>query len=124
MHAGPGRPRGSGTIDFTDVDLADLHTVSGDSAGGCAPGTFSVSVSDDSTGDGAGACQLGATRVRRRGVEYLGAGQTRVPRPITVEGHRRTGGQRVTQNVTITITGTNDAPVVAVADVTGAVTER
>src|SRR6202008_3503288 len=55
-------------------------------------------------------------------VEYLAAGQTKVESFSfnVLDGH----GGSVARTVSVTVTGTNDAPVVAVVDVTGAVTEQ
>src|SRR4029079_4661407 len=55
-------------------------------------------------------------------VEYLAAGQTKVETfDITLDdGH----GGTVSRTITVTITGTNDTPIVASSDVTGAVTEQ
>ena len=55
-------------------------------------------------------------------MEYLAAGQTRVE-SFTVsldDGH----GGTVTKQVDVTITGTNDTPILSAAAATGAVTEQ
>jgi VCBS repeat-containing protein len=55
-------------------------------------------------------------------VEYLAAGQTKVEQfNITVSDGQ---GGSIVRTVNVTITGTNDAPVVSVGDVTGGVTEQ
>ncbi|WP_354067734.1 VCBS domain-containing protein, partial [Bradyrhizobium sp. OAE829] len=118
----------TGTIAFTDVDLADGHTVSAslvsatDSVNGAvaARGTLTPVISNSSTGDGAG--QVTWTfEAQDSALDNLQAGQTltQVYNVTVNDGH----GGTATQSVTITITGTNDAPVIGVADDAGAVTE-
>jgi hypothetical protein len=54
-------------------------------------------------------------------VEYLAKDQTRVESfTITINDQN---GSIITKQIDVTITGTNDAPIVAAVDVTGAVTE-
>ena len=56
--------------------------------------------------------------------QYLAAGETvTVTYTITVADDSGTGNNSTTQDVTIVITGTNDAPAITVVDVDGAVTE-
>ena len=56
--------------------------------------------------------------------QYLAAGETvTVTYTITVTDDSGTGNNSTTQDVTIVITGTNDAPAITVVDVDGAVTE-
>jgi VCBS repeat-containing protein len=43
--------------------------------------------------------------------------------PITVTDDSGTGNNTATRDVTVVITGTNDAPTITVVDVNGAVTE-
>src|SRR5260221_5154264 len=54
-------------------------------------------------------------------VEYLAAGQTKVESfTITLDDQH---GGLITRQIDVTITGTNDAPVITVQDLIGAVTE-
>jgi len=101
-----------GTIDFGDVDLADAHVTSVTPGGSGYFGTFVANVTDASTGDGVGQVTwlFAANNALRHS---LGAGQVLV-QTYTVEIEDGHGGT-ATQVVTITINGTNDAPV-AVAD--------
>jgi VCBS repeat-containing protein len=56
--------------------------------------------------------------------QYLAAGETvTAVYTITVSDDSGTGNNTATQDVTVTITGTNDAPTITIVDVTGAVTE-
>jgi VCBS repeat-containing protein len=102
----------SGTIDFADVDLADGHTVGAVADGGnTLGGTLDVQVTDVSTGDGAG--QVTWTyEVANAAVQYLSAGET-VTESFTVTVDDGEGGT-ATQVITVTITGTNDAPEISV----------
>ncbi len=112
----------SGTIAFTDVDLTDVHLVSPTgTAIGSVLGTLTAVKNTDTTGSGTGG-QLtwNYTRRRLRG---------RVPgrRPdqgrelhITLDDQN---GSVVTRQIDVTITGTNDAPVIGEQDLVGAVTE-
>jgi len=105
----------AGAIDFTDVDLADVHSVSATPAGGGYLGSFDVSVSDDSTGDGAGTVAWNFS-VDNAALQFLAAGET-LTQTYTVTVNDGLADSN-TQEVTITITGTNDAPVISVGAVT------
>ena len=113
----------SGTIAFTDVDLTDVHLVS-------ATGTPVGSVSarsrrckdSDTTGTGTGGQLTWTYTVADLAVEYLAAGQTKVE-SFTITLDDQNGGL-ITKPIDVTITGTNDAPVIAAADLVGAVTEQ
>ncbi len=112
----------SGTIGFTDVDLSDLHTVSKVNASEGALGTLDVSVStgtDDTTG--LGGVVTWNYSVAAAAVEYIAAGETKTE-TFTFNLLDGNGGS-VERTVSVTITGTNDVPVVEATDVTGAVTE-
>ena len=102
-----GTTTASGTIDFADVDLADTHTVDfvpGDTG---YLGTFSVTVDDDSTGDGSG--QVGwEFSVDNADLQFLAEGEE-LEQTYTVTIDDGEGGT-VDQLVTITITGDNDDP--------------
>ena len=109
----------TGMIDFGDVDLADVHVTSVTPGGSGYLGTFVADVANDSTGDGSGQVSwlfLANSQLR----QLLQAGQQTV-QSYTVEiddGH----GGTVSQLVTITINGTNDAAVIS-GDTVGSVVE-
>src|SRR5262249_47566663 len=105
---------------FTDVDLTDTHTVSFTPGGSGYLGTFTPTLTHDATGGGTGI--VGWTfSVSDQAVEFLATGQT-LTQTYTVQVADNNGGL-TTQDVTITITGTNDVPVIGVAQLTGSVTE-
>ena len=101
----------SGTIAFTDVDLTDTHTVSVTPVGGGAGyrGSLVASVTDASTGDGAG--QMTWTfSVADAAIDDLAAGQVLTQSyDVTVDD---ANGGKDTETVTITITGTQDLPLI------------
>jgi len=109
----------TGTIRFTDVDLADVHSVSAMPAAAGYLGSFSVSVSEAATGDGSGTLDWAFT-VDNAALQFLAEGETRTQTyTVTVDdGH----GGTASQDVTITITGTNDAAIITGA-LSGEVTE-
>jgi len=109
----------TGTIAFSDVDLIDAHNVTVAAAADGYLGTFTASVSDASTGDGAGVVGWNFA-ADNAALQFLAAGETRT-QTYTVTVSDGQGGS-FNQMVTITITGTNDAPVVTGA-VTGVATE-
>jgi VCBS repeat-containing protein len=110
----------SGTVDFGDVNLADSHTVSVAAAAAGFLGTLNASVTNPSTGDGAGQVTWDFS-VSDGAIEHLGAGETLTQSySLTIDdGH----GGVATQLVTITLTGANDAPVIAGAAAAAAVSE-
>ncbi|WP_035533934.1 VCBS domain-containing protein, partial [Hoeflea sp. BAL378] len=113
----------SGTIAFTDVDLLDVHTVLPAIVGSNgALGTLTASVTTDTTGTGTGGVISWSYSVAAAAVEYLALNETKVETfTITLSDGR---GGTVERTISVTITGTNDVPVVAAGDVTGAVTEQ
>jgi VCBS repeat-containing protein len=114
----------SGTIAFTDVDLTDIHSVSAVTPVAGALGTLTASVSTDSTGSGTGGVVTWNYSVADSAVEYLAAGQTKLE---TFSFNVLDGqGGSVARTVSVTITGTNDAPVIdtATSSFAGAVTEQ
>ena len=78
-------------------------------------------VTADTTGTGLGGVVTWNYSVAAAAVEYLAKDQTKVE-TFTLTLNDANGGA-VQRTVTVTITGTNDTPVVATTDVTGAVTE-
>ncbi|GAU86866.1 VCBS domain-containing protein [Bosea sp. BIWAKO-01] len=93
----------TGEIPFLDADLSDSHTVSVTPAGSAYVGQLIATVANDTTGDGEG-----IVRWTFSVADLLAEGETRTQTyTITVDdGH----GGTATQDVTITLTGTNDAP--------------
>ena len=113
----------SGTITFTDVDLTDVHLVSATGTPiGSVLGTLTAVKNSDTTGTGAGGQLTWTYTVADSAVEYLAAGQTRVE-SFTITLDDQNGGM-ITKQIDVTITGTNDAPVVTAQDLTGGVTEQ
>ena len=112
----------SGTIAFSDVDLTDTHSLSVITPSAGALGTLTASVSADTTGTGLGGVVTWNYSVADSVVEYLAAGDTKVETFSfnLLDGH----GGSVARTVSVTVTGTNDAPIVSATDVTGAVTEQ
>ncbi len=111
----------SGTISFTDVDLTDIHSLSAVTPSAGALGTLTASVSTDTTGSGVGGVVSWNYSVAASAVEYLAAGQTKVENFSfnVLDGN----GGSVARSVNVTITGTNDAPVIAGSAQSGAVQE-
>ncbi|WP_342451450.1 VCBS domain-containing protein [Roseomonas nitratireducens] len=108
---------------FSDADLADVHLVS--AAGtpiGVVLGALALAKDSDTTGSGTGGQLTWTYSVAASAVEYLAAGQTRVE-SFTVTLDDQQGGA-VTRQVDVTITGTNDGPVITSQDLSGAVTEQ
>ncbi|MER8753790.1 VCBS domain-containing protein, partial [Mesorhizobium sp. M1050] len=113
----------TGTIAFTDVDLTDAHSISPTiTASAGALGALTASVTTDTTGSGLGGVVTWNYSVADSDVEYLAKDQTKVE-TFTITLDDGNGGT-VDRTVSVTITGTNDAPLVAATDVTGAVTEQ
>ena len=111
----------TGSFTIADVDLNDVQTVSFKPAAADYRGTFTPTVSDNTTGDGTGQINW-AFSIPDGDIDDLASGQT-LTQTYTVTVNDGKGGT-VEQPVTITITGTNDAPTIAATtDVAGAVTE-
>ncbi|SDH36793.1 VCBS domain-containing protein [Variovorax sp. OV700] len=110
----------SGTITFDDVDLSDAHSVSvAAGAGNTLGGVLTAGVSDAATGAGDGTVSWNYS-VANAATQYLAQGQT-ATETFTVsinDGH----GGTVNQQITVTVTGTNDVPVIG-GVATGAVSE-
>jgi VCBS repeat-containing protein len=102
----------SGTIAFTDVDLADVHSIGVVTSSGIVLGTLTAVVQTDTTGSGTGGVIKWDYSVPASAVEYLAAGETRVETFTFAlsDGH----GGTVDQTVSVTITGTNDDPDITV----------
>jgi VCBS repeat-containing protein len=112
----------SGTITFSDLDLADRHQVAGVTAPAGTLGRLVASVTTPASAvDGSGGSIAWAYTVDAADVEYLAAGETRVETFTLVIDNGR-GGSTSTQ-VSVTINGTNDAPLIALSGLSGSVTE-
>ncbi len=107
----------SGTINFTDVDLADSHSISSVSPSPGALGTLTPTITADTTGTGHGGVVTWNYSVEAAAVEYLAEGEHKVETFTfsLLDGH----GGSVERTVDVTITGTTDVQFV---DLTGAVT--
>ena len=100
----------TGTITFTDADVIDVHTLGLVPQGTGYLGALKLALLSDSTGGVTGS--VGWTfSIPDHALDFLAAGQTLVQiYNVTIgDGH----GGAATQVVTITLTGTNDVPVIA-----------
>src|SRR5207302_1992830 len=112
-----------GAISFSDVDLTDVHLVSASGTPiGSVLGSLTAVKDSDTTGTGSGGQLTWTYTVADAAVEYLAAGQTRVE-SFTITLDDQNGGL-ITKQIDVTITGTNDAPVITAQDLVGAVTEQ
>src|SRR4029453_11275971 len=113
----------SGTITFSDVDLTDMHFVSATGIPiGSVLGTLTAVKNTDTTGTGTGGQLTWTYTVADSAVEFLAAGQTKVESfTITLDDQH---GGLITKQIDVTITGTNDVPVITAQDLAGAVTEQ
>ncbi|WP_454867753.1 beta strand repeat-containing protein [Pseudomonas farris] len=97
----------SGTIAFSDVDLSDTHTASFVAAGGNATalGNFTLASVTEAANAADGTVNWAYT-LNNAAAQYLAQGQTVTETYVVTinDGH----GSSTTQNVTISITGTND----------------
>ena len=103
----------SGQIAFADIDLRDSHTATSAADGTGYLGTFTTTVADDGANDGAGSLTWNFA-VDNAAIQYLAVGEV-LTQTYTVTLEDGQGGT-VSQPVTVTITGTNDAPIVSVID--------
>ncbi len=96
----------SGTISFSDVDLTDAHTVSVTPQAGGYRGTLTASVTNASTGDGAGAVTW-TYNVADAALDNLADGQSLTQLyDVTIDDGN---GGTVTRTVTVTLNGADDA---------------
>jgi VCBS repeat-containing protein len=106
----------TGNITFTDADLTDVHKVSpiGVYTGtGTALGALTAVLNTDTTGTGLGGSLTWTYTAPASGMEYLPAGQTKVETfNITLDDQQ---GSVITKTITVTLTGTNDAPALTAA---------
>ncbi len=106
----------NGAITFTDADTTDTHTASFASQGSAYLGTFALGAVNDTTGSVAW-----TFAVQDSALDFLQAGEKLV-QTYTVKVNDGHGGT-ASEVVTVTLTGTNDAPVTtAVAAATDTMT--
>src|SRR4029453_5812530 len=99
----------AGAITFADVDLTDTHTVTFTAGGSNYLGTFTPTLAQDATSGTTGVVAW-TFSVSDKAVEFLGAGQTLTQTyPVLVADNN---GGFTTKDVTITIHGTNEVPVI------------
>ena len=120
----------AGSITFTDLDLTDTPTASEATKSvttaltltaaqqSAIENAFSISADAGNTNNGTINWDYTITEAA---LDFLAAGET-VTAVFTITVDDGNGGTD-TQDVTVTITGSNDAPVIAVVDVTGSITE-
>src|SRR5206468_627389 len=109
----------SGVITFSDVDLTDVHLVSPTGTPvGSVLGSLTAVKNTDTTGTGTGGQLTWTYTVADSAVEYLAKDQTRVE-SFTITLDDGNGGV-ITKQIDVTITGTNDAPVITAQDLVGA----
>ncbi|EZH83806.1 outer membrane adhesin like protein, partial [Ectopseudomonas composti] len=108
----------SGNIGFSDADLSNTHSVitqlvsakDGNDNNVSALGNLSALISDTATGDGQGNVQWNYS-VAAGALDYLGAGETvTLTYRVTVTD---SSGAETSRDVSITLTGSNDAPIVS-----------
>ena len=99
----PGIEARTGAINFTDVDTADTHTVSYTPDAGGYLGTFTPTISHDTTGTGTGGVVTWTFTVPDTDIAYLNYGQslTQVYHVAVNDGH----GGITSQDVTVTMHG-------------------
>jgi VCBS repeat-containing protein len=114
----------SGTLSFADVDLTDAHTATSSYVGSTHAvqlGTLDAVVTTPTTA-GTGGLVTWNFSVNDAAVQFLAAGETIVETYEISLTDSEVGGT-ITREVEVTITGTNDAPIILVEDLVGAVTE-
>ena len=102
----------SGSLTFTDVDLTDIHSVSVTATSLTPLGILAPTINTDTTGSGLGGVIDWTYSVPAALVEYLAEGETKVE-TFTVTLDDGEGGT-LDRTITVTINGTNDAPVITV----------
>ncbi len=103
----------AGTIAFADADLIDTHKVSVAAQEDYYRGHFATVIDDTATGDGAGKVRW-TFAVDNADLQDLAEGETMVQHYVVTVTDQN--GAKVDQQVTVTLIGTNDAPV-AITDV-------
>lgn len=97
----------SGSLQFSDVDLSDSHTVSV-AAAGAVLGSLTATVDADTTGSGTGGVVNWEFQIDNGAYQELGAGESTTESfVVTVDDGK---GGTAQETVTVTINGGNDAP--------------
>lgn len=109
----PDAPATSGTIGFSDVDLSDTHTIADVAADLGTLGAMTAEVTTDTTGTGTGGQVAWEYTVDPAAIEHLAEGEEKIERFTLVLSDDK--GGRVEKVVEVTLTGTNDAPVITSA---------
>ena len=110
----------SGTVEFSDVDLGDAHTVSFAPRAPDSLGVFDAGIEQDSSGTGTGTIAW-VFSVEDDAIQYLGEGESLTQYyDVTVDDGHPDGA--ATQAVAVAIVGVNDAPEIESADDSGAIT--
>ena len=111
----------SGTIGFTDANLADIHSISAVTSSSDALGTLTPTITTDTTGTGLGGVVTWNYNIAASAVEYLAEEQHKVETFTFsfLDGH----GASVERTVDVVLTGTNDAPVIGAGVFAGGVME-
>ncbi len=100
----------TGTINFSDANLDDIHTISSIITPSGALGTLIADVTSDTTGTGTGGVISWDYSVLASDVEYLAKNQIKVESFILTLDDG--AGATVNRTIDVTITGTNDSPVI------------
>ncbi|NMY52166.1 VCBS domain-containing protein [Pseudomonas sp. WS 5011] len=101
----------TGVITFADVDVSDVHSASFTAITVPARGTLTLGAVDQVTN-----ALTWTYTVAASALDDLGAGETLTQVYSVTINDSKTGGT-VTQDVTITLTGTNDAPTISVGGI-------
>jgi VCBS repeat-containing protein len=102
----------NGTLTLTDIDLTDVQTVSAAAKGTGYLGTFTPTITDNTTGDGKGQISWSFS-LSDKDLDSLAAGKV-LTQTYTITANDGQGGL-ANQDITITLNGTNDAPINAKA---------
>ena len=106
----------SGTVKYTDADSTDVHLITVTTpVGSNYVGTFTISPTADSTGGGTGNVNWSFS-ASDTALQFLAAGQSLL-QTYTINIDDQHGGVK-TQDVSVTLVGRNDAPVINVGDST------
>jgi len=102
---GPATESASGTISFSDAEIADTHTAGFTPLANNYVGTFSLDPVTEASGTGSVGWHF---TVNNSDIQYLAQGQTLIQDYLVsvTDAH----GGSTQQDVTVTINGTNDAP--------------
>jgi VCBS repeat-containing protein len=119
-----GNSLASGLIIFKDVDKGDTHTVSpnGTPIGSALGSLTATLVQDINHSTGLGGRVSWQYTVADASIEYLSDGETKVDQfNITISDNH---GGVLTQTISITLTGTNDLPIILSGNFAGAINEQ